>query len=91
MEKNEIIDRKNLLISFLTHFDVLYGHIKNGKLSVIKDKWVSMSNMIGKEIFVHGEKETLRGTVEGMDDDGCLLVSDRKGVKRIVTGDISYI
>jgi BirA family transcriptional regulator, biotin operon repressor / biotin---[acetyl-CoA-carboxylase] ligase len=90
-EKNTIINRKDLLCSIFTHFDALYHHIKQQELSLIKEKWISSSNMIGKEVKVHGEKETIRGTVNGIDDQGCLLVQEKDGVIRVITGDIVYI
>jgi BirA family biotin operon repressor/biotin-[acetyl-CoA-carboxylase] ligase len=91
MEKNQIINRKNLLCSILTHFDSLYLRLSQGKFSFIKEKWISSSTMIGREIMIHGEKGTFRGKVCGVDDHGCLLVSDKDGVKQVIAGDIEYI
>lgn len=91
MVKKTRIDRKDLLCSILEHFDTLYIRLKDKRLDEIKKKWLSSSKMIGKNIIVHGEKESISGTVMGIDDQGCLLLKDHEGMKQIVTGDIEYI
>ncbi|RLF59193.1 MAG: biotin--[acetyl-CoA-carboxylase] ligase [Thermoplasmata archaeon] len=85
------VSRVLLLRSILLHFDKIYQYIVCKDLDFIQKTWLSYANIIGKEICVHGEKETIKGRVSDIDENGCLFLSTNKGITHIVAGDIEYI
>lgn len=85
------ISRVELLRSILKNLDKNYSMLKSNKYEDIRNLWFSFSNMIGQKIKVDNEKSTLIGIVKNIDENGCLILDVKGKIKRIITGDISYL
>jgi len=90
-ETGSKISSVKLLRSFLKYMDKNYCKLISDDYGYIRDLWFSYSNIIGKEILVRDEKDVTAGVVLDVDNDGCLILENNDGVKRILSGDIEYM
>ena len=86
------VSKVELLRCILKHFDKNYMILLDGNCDFIRDKWVSMSNIVGKKVTIREDKKTIKGLVSEVDIDGCLILqTDNDDVQRIYTGDVEYL
>ena len=85
------ISRVKLLRSILKFVDENYSRLVSGDYVFIRDSWFSLTNIVGREIIVHGEKTTLKGVVSSVDEGGCLMLDTKNGIVRVVSGDVEYL
>lgn len=85
------VSRVKLLRSILKSFDENYMRLVEGDYGFIRDKWVSLSNIVGREIRVSDDNKTIPGVVSGIDEDGCLVLKTDTGIQRIWSGDVEYL
>lgn len=85
------VSKVQLLKAILKHFDENYMILVKGNYDSILDKWVSMSNIVGKKIIIQEDKKTMQGIVSKVDIDGSLILQTNTGAHRIYTGDIEYL
>ena len=81
-------DPKEVLTLFLKEFDELYEDYKRGGkryLTLIRERFY----LLGKEVYLNYHNENLSGTVEGIDDEGSLLLNDGKRVHHLISGEVS--
>ena len=81
-------DPKEVLFLFLKEFDELYEDYKRGGkryLALIRERFY----LLGKEVYLNYHNENLSGTVEGIDDEGSLLLNDGKKVHHLISGEVS--
>ncbi len=81
-------DPKEVLFLFLKEFDELYEDYKRGGkryLMLIRKRFY----LLGKEVYLNYHNENLSGTVEGIDDEGSLLLNDGKKVHHLISGEVS--
>ena len=81
-------DPKEVLPLFLKEFDELYEDYKRGGkryLTLIRERFY----LLGKEVYLNYHNENLSGTVEGIDDEGSLLLNDGKKVHHLISGEVS--
>ena len=81
-------DPKEVLSLFLKEFDELYKDYKRGGkryLTLIRERFY----LLGKEVYLNYHNENLSGTVEGIDDEGSLLLNDGKRVHHLISGEVS--
>ena len=81
-------DPKEVLSLFLKEFDELYEDYKRGGkryLALIRERFY----LLGKEVYLNYHNENLSGTVEGIDDEGSLLLNDGKRVHHLISGEVS--
>ncbi len=81
-------DPKEVLSLFLKEFDELYEDYKRGGkryLALIRERFY----LLGKEVYLNYHNENLSGTVEGIDDEGSLLLNDGKKVHHLISGEVS--
>ena len=81
-------DPKEVLSLFLKEFDELYEDYKRGGkryLTLIRERFY----LLGKEVYLNYHNENLSGTVEGIDDEGSLLLNDGKRVHHLISGEVS--
>ena len=81
-------DPKEVLSLFLKEFDELYEDYKRGGkryLMLIRERIY----LLGTEVYLNYHKENLSGTVEGIDDEGSLLLNDGKRVHHLISGEVS--
>lgn len=88
---NKTVSRVDLLRSLIRYLDEYYQELLSGNYDVIRDIWLSYSNIIGRKVNVIDDLSVLTGIVKDVDTSGCLIL-DSKGKKiRVVCGDISYL
>ena len=81
-------DPEEVLSLFLKEFDELYEDYKRGGkryLTLIRERFY----LLGKEVYLNYHNENLSGTVEGIDDEGSLLLNDGKRVHHLISGEVS--
>lgn len=81
-------DPKEVLSLFLKEFDELYEDYKRGGkryLALIRERFY----LLGKEVYLNYHNENLSGSVEGIDDEGSLLLNDGKRVHHLISGEVS--
>jgi BirA family biotin operon repressor/biotin-[acetyl-CoA-carboxylase] ligase len=81
-------DPKEVLSLFLKEFDELYEDYKRGGkryLALIRERFY----LLGKDVYLNYHNENLSGTVEGIDDEGSLLLNDGKKVHHLISGEVS--
>ena len=81
-------DPKEVLSLFLKEFDELYEDYKRGGkryLALIRERFY----LLGKEVYLNYHNENLSGSVEGIDDEGSLLLNDGKMVHHLISGEVS--
>ena len=81
-------DPEEVLSLFLKEFDELYEDYKRGGkryLMLIRERFY----LLGKEVYLNYHNENLSGTVEGIDDEGSLLLNDGKRVHHLISGEVS--
>ena len=81
-------DPKEVLSLFLKEFDELYEDYKRGGkryLMLIRERFY----LLGKEVYLNYHNENLSGSVEGIDDEGSLLLNDGKRVHHLISGEVS--
>ena len=79
---------KEVLALFLKEFDELYEDYKRGGkryLTLIRERFY----LLGKEVYLNYHNENLSGTVEGIDDEGSLILNDGKRVHHLISGEVS--
>jgi BirA family transcriptional regulator, biotin operon repressor / biotin---[acetyl-CoA-carboxylase] ligase len=76
-----------LLLERLLHW---YRIFLAGDFTVIRDRWLALSAMVGKQVRVTFHDRVETGRVIGMDEAGALLLEDEQGgVQTIMAGDVS--
>jgi BirA family biotin operon repressor/biotin-[acetyl-CoA-carboxylase] ligase len=81
-------DPKEVLSLFLKEFDELYEDYKRGGkryLTLIRERFY----LLGKDVYLNYHNENLSGSVEGIDDEGSLLLNDGKKVHHLISGEVS--
>lgn len=85
------VSRVQLLRCILKRFDENYLRLMEGDYGFIRDKWVSMSNIVDRKVLVRDDDKTIQGIVSGVDEDGCLILKTDSGTQRIFSGDVEYL
>jgi BirA family biotin operon repressor/biotin-[acetyl-CoA-carboxylase] ligase len=78
-----------LLCERLEHW---YEKFLHAGFDPVREGWLRWSEMAGKPVRILFRDEVQEGVVEGIDRDGALLISDRRGeVRRITAGDATIL
>ncbi len=83
-------DRISVLRQFLQELDKNEQLRKSHGFSAIKELWLQRVKGLGTEIVVNGEKNTIKGIFEGLDEQGHLLLRQGKSINKIFAGDVIY-
>ncbi len=75
--------------SLFRHLDSLYElYLEKGFTPIIR-AWEALFELLGQEVEVDSQDRVLRGRVEGLDEDGALLLRLESGAtERILAGDV---
>jgi len=89
LEKGEPVSRLAFARSLYRHLDQLYlTYLEQGFAPVI-GAWEELCDLVGRQVEVDCQSQLLLGTVEGLDDDGALLVRTSAGtLEKILAGDV---
>ena len=89
-ETGNKINRTDFVICLLQNFERYYKIFLAGDFQTIRDRWLSLSAMVGKQVRVIFHDRVENGRVVGMDEKGALLLADeRDHIQVIMAGDVS--
>ncbi len=84
--------REGLLGSILNSLDAWYGKALEGGAAVVLAAWRARASMLGRPVEVTGETVIRRGTAEGIDEEGGLILRYDDGRREVLlAGDIRLI
>jgi BirA family biotin operon repressor/biotin-[acetyl-CoA-carboxylase] ligase len=81
METGKIISRQQLIISLYENMTKWYKQLLKDGFSQIKEKWLSLSQMIGQKVQVIFQEEVISGKAIDLDNDGSLILIAEDGKK----------
>ncbi|HEX9370836.1 MAG TPA: biotin--[acetyl-CoA-carboxylase] ligase [Roseiflexaceae bacterium] len=83
------IDRLALLRALLVRLDERYALLRQGRREELFDAWRGRLATLGQPVDVRLPQRELRGTAEGVEPSGALLVRDEAGILHtVVAGDV---
>lgn len=88
--KKEKADPVLLLQAFLYELEQLYSKLVANNVHEIKSEWEKRSSTIGRNVRISYPGGEIKGKAIGIDNDGALLISNKKKIQRLLVGDISY-
>lgn len=89
-ETGHRINREDLLVRIMKHFDESYKILLSGKIMGFYRKWNKRSMVLGQEVEVESDGKILQGTARKIDKKGALILRDSQGTDReILHGDVS--
>jgi BirA family biotin operon repressor/biotin-[acetyl-CoA-carboxylase] ligase len=74
METGREISRQELIISLYENLTKWYNQLMKDGFGRIKEKWLSLSPMIGQTVQVMFQEEAVSGKAIGLDEDGSLIL-----------------
>jgi BirA family biotin operon repressor/biotin-[acetyl-CoA-carboxylase] ligase len=89
LEKGEIISRTTFARTLLRHLDRLYDlYLEVGFPPILK-AWEAYFDLMGRQVEVDYQSRCVQGRVEGLDDDGALLLRLPDGQsEKVLAGDV---
>jgi BirA family biotin operon repressor/biotin-[acetyl-CoA-carboxylase] ligase len=81
--------RVKFLQNFLYHFEKEYDIFKKDGLTQSINRIIQLSSLINREISLKIGRKKLSGKVLNIDNDGCLVVRTKNGVKTYHAGEVS--
>jgi BirA family biotin operon repressor/biotin-[acetyl-CoA-carboxylase] ligase len=89
-ETGREIDRTDFIIRLLWKFERWYRIFLSGDFEAVRQRWIQLSQIIGKSVRVASGEKIESGKVIGMDDRGALLLlDDDDKIREILAGDVS--
>ncbi len=89
LEKGEMVSRLAFARTLYRYLDQLYLAYLDGGFEPIIRAWEELCDLVGRMVEVDCQSRVFRGTVEGLDTDGALLVRTPEGVlEKIMAGDV---
>lgn len=90
METTRIVDRDVVLKAVLQQLKKNCVLLEKQGFEPIREAWIALSCVIGKEIQVIQNGESiLYGTAVGLSENGALLIQTKNGVETVLAGDVS--
>jgi BirA family biotin operon repressor/biotin-[acetyl-CoA-carboxylase] ligase len=92
IETGKELSRPELIISLYENLAKWYKQLLQNGFNVVKDKWLSLAPMIGRNVQVMFQEEAVSGKAISLDDDGSLilLTAGNKEVK-VSAGDATIL
>ena len=82
--------RNILLVKILKAFEKNYKLTNSNKIEGLYKRWNELSMVLGKEVDILSEKESIKGRAVRIDEKGSLVIVDNKqNEKVILSGDVS--
>lgn len=82
------VKRERLISEVLNEFEIILEQIEKDPNTVL-DSWRSKCEWIGERVKIINGNEELFGLFENIDSDGFLLLQQKDGTKKIISGDVS--
>ncbi len=84
--------RAGLLRTYLEKLEGWYALFRERRFEPIRERWLEISRIIGKQVKIAGVDRTYEGEVVDIDPTGFLILKSPDGsVQRILAGDVSMI
>ncbi len=91
LELGREISRPRLLAAWIENMETLYQLWNDGKASEMVANWHKHAYGIGKTISIEQQGNTTTGILQGMAEDGSLILKGTTGeMIRIISGDITF-
>ena len=81
-------DKKNILMEINTRIVYWNNIFINNGFNLIKKAFLERTYPIGKEINVRLYSDNLKGSFDGINDEGNLLLKTKNGIEKIFSGEI---
>jgi len=82
-------ERIAVLRAFLENFERLYGRFDKGGFGSVREKWLGLTDIVGKRAVVEKAGNNISGVVTDIDIEGVLVLEDSKGrMHRVFSGDL---
>ena len=89
LETGEPFSRSDLITDFLNRFEAAYFRFLETGFAPVCKKWKSLSDMLGRQVRVDRHAGRCCGEVTDVNDEGALLIKDKKShIHRITFGDV---
>ena len=75
---------------FLEELEKIFDLLNKRQIKKIIEAWTERSSTIGKTVELNTDDGKVRGKAIKIDDDGALVVDDKKNI-RVLAGDISHV
>ncbi|MHB1663711.1 MAG: biotin--[acetyl-CoA-carboxylase] ligase [bacterium] len=92
-EDNDIlINRNNLITSFLNKFERYYETFLSTGLSSVLQSYQKYFGMIGKDVEINTENNKIKGQVVGIDSKGALLIKTGENeLEKVISGELTVL
>lgn len=85
------VSRHRLIASLLEHLERLYYAFPTTGMEPIRQRWLHYGAIVGRHVRFSQANTTATGIVQGLDDDGALLVQSPTGVvHRLFSGEVVF-
>ncbi|RNC69613.1 MAG: biotin--[acetyl-CoA-carboxylase] ligase [Desulfuromonadales bacterium] len=92
IEAGREIERIPFIRALLESLDSLYRSYCAEGYGPLREAWLALSAVMGRVVSVSGQGEGLVGTVEGIDENGALLLRCADGrTERVLAGDVTMV
>lgn len=89
LQKGAPVSRLAFTRALLRHLDALYDLYLERGFSPIIQAWEALFELAGSEVEVDFQSHQVRGVVQGLDEDGALLLRHADGsIERVLAGDV---
>ncbi|MCH5585472.1 biotin--[acetyl-CoA-carboxylase] ligase [Shimazuella sp. AN120528] len=88
VEGNHILSRASLIAEVMKELECYYHLYLDQGFEPIRNKWESLSNLIGKKITAKTPQKEVVGVAESLSSDGSLLVRSGEELIKIYSADI---
>ncbi len=91
-DNNILINRNNLIASFINKFERYYETFLSTGLSSVLQSYQKYFGMIGKDVEINNENNKIKGQVVGIDSKGALLVKTGENeLEKVISGELTAL
>lgn len=91
IETGKMVDKVMLMNRILEKLEILYRQYLENGFTFIKPLWINFSNSIGKYATTILNNQQISGVIEGISDDGVLLLKDElNNIHEIYSADVVF-
>jgi BirA family biotin operon repressor/biotin-[acetyl-CoA-carboxylase] ligase len=91
IETGREISRLELIISLYENLTKWYKQLLQNGFGRIKEKWLSLSLMIGQTVQIMFQEEVVSGKAIGLDEDGSLILLTGDREVKVSAGDATIV
>ena len=77
-----------LIKEFLYEMEKTIRLINSGQIKKIRNEWTKRSSTIGRKVSIISNDGRINGKAVRIDNDGGLIISNRKKTNRVLVGDV---